>query len=101
MPNLDPFLPFAFAEALSKKLEPMLTQDDCERLLLWKAHLKRMRPIPSEVLAGAVGTFRAVLILARANIGDVEVEQLTMDKLGDLLWDQLDDETRRAWLLKV
>ncbi len=101
MDNLDAFIPFAAAEVAAKKIEPKLTDDYRKALLLWKAYLKRMRPVPNPVLINAVAAFKAVAVLSRVEFDSVKVEQLTMDKLGDLVWDQLDETARRAWLLKA
>lgn len=101
MNNLDAFMPFAMAEVLSKRMVTNLTPDDCDKLLLWKAYLKRMRPVPNPVMIDAVATFKAVAVLSKVEFTSAQVEQLTMDKLGDLVWNELDPAASRAWLLKV
>lgn len=101
MSNMDSFIPFAFAEVNAPLIAPMLTDEGRDHLLTWKAYLKRMRPVPYDVMRMALGSFNAAVAGANLVITNIKVEELTMDKVGDLLWDQLDESAQREWLLKA
>lgn len=72
-----------------------------DSLLLCTAYRKRIRPIPPEVHQRAVTAFKYAAITAEAVFDTPDDASQIMDQVCERLWNELDEETRYAWLLKV
>lgn len=72
-----------------------------DAILHWKAYIKRIKPVPFPVLESAVAAFRATQQRTFTAPGTTEADKQLMDEAGDLVWNALDDVTRREWLLKA
>lgn len=101
MVDSNPFLRFALADELAKQVVVQIADLDRDYLLLWKSYLKRMKPVPDAVLLDAVQAYRYASESVGLRIQDGNDGALVMDKAGDLLWNELDDDARHEWLLKA
>lgn len=99
--NLKPFLRHTLSDMFAKQVAAQLNDLDREALLLWKAHVKRIRPVPKPVMEAAVTAYRDGEERVGIQIQDAQDVALVMDKLGELVWETLDEAGRREWLLKV
>lgn len=99
--DLTPFLQHANAQVKAELIANHLTDAGDQAFLLWKAYLKRIRPVP-ETVAKALN---AQLMLAAEAAGitfDTEAEAIfAADLAGDALWDHLYPDVQRMWLLKA
>ena len=96
-----PFMRHALADEFAKQVASQLIDTERDALLLWKAYVKRMRPVPEAVLKAAVAAYRNGEEAVGVQIMDADDAGLVMDKVGDLAWHALDDAGRREWMLKV
>jgi hypothetical protein len=106
MVDEKPFIPYAKASNMAWQIINQLVIEDRdhihrERLLLWKAYIKRIKPVPDEILADAVTAFRQAMAWAKVEPADANEAQLVMDMLGDLCWAAINESARREWLLKA
>lgn len=99
--DLTPFLRHALVDELAQEILQHISQLDRDFLLLWKAFVKRMKPVPPIVMVAAIQAYGYGAETVGVRIQDANDEALVMDKLGDLLWNALDESVRREWLLKV
>lgn len=97
----DPFLAHAQAQFKAEQIVPNMSGGAKDSLLLWAVYRKRIKR-PEGPVAWAAGV--AFLDSAEASgvmfDSDEEARQV-MDAVSDILWNQLDDQTRYAWLLKA
>jgi hypothetical protein len=92
----------AHAEAKSAAKFIVELVDDKDAFLLWKAYLKRIRPVPVDVLQKV--SSEMALAMAKAGAGAVlrpDIVGLAMDTVGEMIWKQLDEQGHYEWLLKV
>ncbi len=95
---------FEFHAAAELKAEAIIVCVDAaaqDRLLLATAYTKRIRPVPTTVHQRAVRAFKQAAKTAKVKFDNPAQASLVMDKVCDAFWNQLNDEDRRAWLLKV
>lgn len=99
--NFAPFLRQSLIDTFAGAVVVELTDDDRAALLLSKAHLKRIRPVPKPVLEAAVAAYRNGEEGVGIQIQDANDVALVMDKAGDMIWNTLDEAAHREWLLRV
>lgn len=99
--DLTPYLRHALADELANEIHQHISRIDRDELLLWKAFVKRMKPVPQMVLASAAQAYRYAAETVGIRNQNADDAALVMDKLGDLVWNELDDAARREWLLKA
>src|SRR5688572_17985896 len=103
MDEQDPILRYANISNMTWQIINQLVIQDAnhvhrERLLLWKAYLKSIKPVPDEILTNAVESFQQALVWANLELTDANEAQLVMDLLGDLCWVAINETGRREWL---
>jgi hypothetical protein len=101
MDEQSPFMRHALADNMAKQITANIAETNRDALLLWKAYVKRIRPVPQPVMAAAVQSFYFGSETVGVQIQDADDQALVMDKAGDLLWNALDESARREWLLKA
>jgi len=101
MDQQNPFLRHALADNTAEQIVSHIAELDRNELLLWKAYLKRIKPVPVSVLFFATEAYRNGSETVGLRIQDGDDSALVMDKVGDLLWDDLDEAAQREWLLKA
>lgn len=101
MTDLTPFLQHANAQIKSELIANNLSDAGDQAFLLWKAYLKRIKPVP-EMVARVLSD---QLILAADAAGitfESEAEAvIAADLAADALWDHLYPEVQRMWLEKA
>jgi hypothetical protein len=101
MDEQSPFMRHALADNMAKQITANIDPFDRDALLLWKAYVKRIKPVPQPVMVAAVQSFWVMSGTVGILIEDGDDQALVMDKAGDLLWNALDESARREWLLKA
>lgn len=86
------------ADRLANKLLPQVKQWQRNHLLWQAAYKKRIKPVPTDTMNKAVKAFAALVRDNRLQNEDIDVLQLTMDKLSDLLWKQM-NSAQQEWLI--
>ncbi len=95
------FMPQALAQVQAEQILMTLSEAGRESLLLWKAYLKRIRPVPEHVYDEVAETFIKAVEAAVVAFENAEAAALAMDITGDALWNALDEQAQYAWLLKA
>jgi hypothetical protein len=99
MTDLTPFLDHAEVQRKAELIAEQVNNVDC--LLLWKAYVKRIQPVPIDVLLHVSTELSLWAGFAGVVFDSMDERLLVADMVGDAFWNRLDEQQRYAWLLKV
>lgn len=100
MNDFSPFLRAATYQQYAAQVLETLSADGDEAFLLWKAYLKRIKPVPAGVAMGLTKHMAAAIQEIGVKI-EPENAILVADLVGEALWRKLTDDARQEWLLKA